>query len=457
MMRAPLLACCHCLVRLWTEADVRRGRLSTRLRPRFVRSRCSRSRHLRLAGPQRHWFSVSATMRAMRAFVSRLSSTTISPASASAATAPQRGSAVRARPLSLGRHIDRRGCSRRYRRFGRGNDVVSSQYATIAAEQTRRAPLRGRRRPDGWPTGDVCDTRRWEPAKAQRGTIIRSVSEPDRSIRFYLFYGPDDAGSRALADKLLKSLNAEKIFVAGRGENDPALLASEAAAISLFGGARLISIDPAGDEIVEGVEALLDTGAVESPVVAVGGALRKTSALVKLVEANEAALAHASYAPEGRDAERMVGDAGRADGLQIDSATASRSRRRRSTNTTSSVARQSRNRIASLGAAGIDHHALGIAAFGGVGSVGQSRAMGFGQLEQPGCLAQCAGDGHDRALDGGTSSSASTPSTISSPAGSTQISRAPPNSDIAPASAGEHRRVGLHRAPSTTSSPRRAP
>jgi len=161
--------------------------------------------------------------------------------------------------------------------------------------------------------------------KAQRGTIIRSVSEPDRSIRFYLFYGPDDAGSRALADKLLKSLNAEKILVAGGAvKNDPALLASEAAAISLFGGARLIWIDPAGDEIVEGVEALLDTGAVESPVVAVGGALRKTSALVKLVEANEAALAHASYAPEGRDAERMVVDAGRAEGLQIDSATASR-------------------------------------------------------------------------------------------------------------------------------------
>jgi DNA polymerase-3 subunit delta len=161
--------------------------------------------------------------------------------------------------------------------------------------------------------------------KAQRGTIIRSVSEPDRSIRFYLFYGPDDAGSRALADKLLKSLDAEKILAAGGAvKNDPALLASEAGAISLFGGARLIWIDPAGDEIVEGVEALLGAGAVESPVVAIGGALRKTSALVKLAEAHEAALAHASYAPEGRDAERMVVDAGRAEGLQIDSATASR-------------------------------------------------------------------------------------------------------------------------------------
>ena len=49
--------------------------------------------------------------------------------------------------------------------------------------------------------------------KAQRGTILRSVGEPDRSIRFYLFHGPDDAGSRALAQRLLAALGAEKSAV----------------------------------------------------------------------------------------------------------------------------------------------------------------------------------------------------------------------------------------------------
>ena len=161
--------------------------------------------------------------------------------------------------------------------------------------------------------------------KAQRGTIIRSVTEPDPSIRFYLFYGPDDAGSRALADKLLKSLSAERVLVAASAvKADPALLASEAGAISMFGDARLVWVDPAGDEVAEGVEALLDAGAVESPVVAIGGVLRKTSALLKLSEGHDAALAHASYAPEGRDADRMVIEAGRAEGLLIDSAIASR-------------------------------------------------------------------------------------------------------------------------------------
>jgi EAL domain-containing protein (putative c-di-GMP-specific phosphodiesterase class I) len=42
--------------------------------------------------------------------------------------------------------------------------------------------------------------------KAARGSILRSVAEPDRSIRFYLFHGPDDSASRALAGRLLKSL-----------------------------------------------------------------------------------------------------------------------------------------------------------------------------------------------------------------------------------------------------------
>ena len=38
-----------------------------------------------------------------------------------------------------------------------------------------------------------------------RGTILRSVEQPDRSIRFYLFYGPDEAGSRGLAERLLRA------------------------------------------------------------------------------------------------------------------------------------------------------------------------------------------------------------------------------------------------------------
>ncbi|MCY7398978.1 MAG: DNA polymerase III subunit delta, partial [Sphingomonas bacterium] len=133
------------------------------------------------------------------------------------------------------------------------------------------------------------------------------------------FYGPDESGSRALAMRLLKGLgNAEKFIVVGSAiKNDPASLADEAGAIALFGGARALWIEPAGEEIVDGVSAMLDAARSESAVVAVAGALRKTSGLLKLAESHPAALAHCSYVPEGRDMERVIGELAREVGLRV--------------------------------------------------------------------------------------------------------------------------------------------
>ena len=154
--------------------------------------------------------------------------------------------------------------------------------------------------------------------KASKGSIGRAVDQPAAQIRFYLFHGPDEAQSRALAERLLQALGASR-FVIGAGaiKSDPAALADEAGAISMFGDKRLIWIEPASDEILAGVEALLEASAAESPVVAVAGVLRKTSALLKLAEGSDQAMAFAAYAPEGADAERMVIDVGRRFGLKI--------------------------------------------------------------------------------------------------------------------------------------------
>ena len=154
--------------------------------------------------------------------------------------------------------------------------------------------------------------------KSAKGSLPKALDRPDPAVRFYLFHGPDEAGSRALAERLLQGLGAEKFGLAGQAiKADPALLADEAGAISLFGGKRAIWVEPAGDEISEGVEALLEAAANESPVIAVAGALRKTSSLLKLAEAHGSALAHISYMPEGRDLERIVVDLGRDRGLQV--------------------------------------------------------------------------------------------------------------------------------------------
>lgn len=161
--------------------------------------------------------------------------------------------------------------------------------------------------------------------KLVKGAIGRAIDRPDPATRFYLFYGPDEAGSRHLATRLLASLGAEKFAVAaGAVKADPAVLADEAGAMALFGGPRAIWIEPAGDEIADGVAGVLDAGAVESPVIAIAGALRKTSGLVKLAEAHGLAAAAQSYIPEGRDADQMVIAVARAEGLRIESDVAAR-------------------------------------------------------------------------------------------------------------------------------------
>ena len=155
--------------------------------------------------------------------------------------------------------------------------------------------------------------------KSAKGQIDRALASPDPAIRFYLFHGPDESGSRALALKLLKGLgDAEKFIVLGQSiKSDPASLNDEAGAMALFGGPRAIWIEPAGDEIVDGVTALLKADASESSVIALAGGLRKTSALLKLAESHPRAWAHASYVPEGRDMERLVVELGRQVGLRI--------------------------------------------------------------------------------------------------------------------------------------------
>lgn len=161
--------------------------------------------------------------------------------------------------------------------------------------------------------------------KASKASIARSVDQPDPAVRFYLFHGADEAGSRALAGRLLLALGATKSALQSSSiKADPASLADAAGAMSLFGGKQAIWIEPATKDIEEGVTALLEGAAPENPVIAIAGALPRTSTLLKLAEAAPAALAYVSYVPEGQEAERMVVDLARRVGLKAGPAVAAR-------------------------------------------------------------------------------------------------------------------------------------
>jgi len=144
-------------------------------------------------------------------------------------------------------------------------------------------------------------------------------------MRFYLFLGQDEAQSREFGARLQEGLAAAKFVVSMAAvKASPSLLVDEAAALSLFGERRLIWVEPAGNDLVEGVEALLAAEAVESPVVAIAGALPKSSPLLKLAETSPASLAFTSYMPDGDEAARIVASLGRRVGLEVDLAVAAR-------------------------------------------------------------------------------------------------------------------------------------
>lgn len=162
--------------------------------------------------------------------------------------------------------------------------------------------------------------------KANRSQVVQALRKPG-DVRLFLFHGPDEGGSRALADELAKAMgaDAERIDIAPATlKGDPARLSDEAASVSLFGGARHIRVEGAGEEAAEAVEALLEAPAAGNPVAVIAGTLRPTSKLLKLALASPLVVAFASYAPSAQDMERLAIDEGRAQGLRVDNDVARR-------------------------------------------------------------------------------------------------------------------------------------
>lgn len=155
--------------------------------------------------------------------------------------------------------------------------------------------------------------------KADRNQVQRALKDP-AATRLFLFHGADEAGSRALARRIGEGLDAgaERVDLTG-GElrGDPARLADEAAALSMFGSGRYVIVEPAGDECFEAVAALLDAEAAGNPVALVAGMLKPTSKLLKLCLGHARALAFQSYLPEPRDWDRLVAELARPHGLTV--------------------------------------------------------------------------------------------------------------------------------------------
>lgn len=153
--------------------------------------------------------------------------------------------------------------------------------------------------------------------KANENDATRALDAVDARFRLFLLYGPDEGSSVALSRRLERAMGADAERVdldSATLKADPSRLADEAASISLFGDKRWVRVQPAGDEITTAVQGLLDAPVAGNPVVVIAGALRATSALVKLALDSKSALAFQSYEPKPaallQIADAMARDAG---------------------------------------------------------------------------------------------------------------------------------------------------
>ncbi len=161
--------------------------------------------------------------------------------------------------------------------------------------------------------------------KATANDVTRALDSGGAGVRLVLLYGPDEATSQSLARRLERAMGpeAERVDLDATAlKSDPARLADEAASLSLFGEKRWIRISPASEDCLIAVDALLASETAQNPVVAIAGALRGTSALLKLALAHPAAMTHISYLPDSNDAAKLASAFAQEAGLRIDRDTA---------------------------------------------------------------------------------------------------------------------------------------
>ncbi len=138
-----------------------------------------------------------------------------------------------------------------------------------------------------------------KPTELERQTRL------DPAVRLILLAGPDAATVEALGTRLahLADKDAERVDIASTQlSQDAALLAVEAASLSLFATQRVIRLEigGSGDDCLAAVEALLGADTAVNPVIATGPAVTAKSKLVKLAEGSAHAVAAVCYQPDRR-------------------------------------------------------------------------------------------------------------------------------------------------------------
>ena len=172
------------------------------------------------------------------------------------------------------------------------------------------------------PASVVLEGGTWAAGR-QIAAFLRDVPPPE--LLAVLLYGPDEGlmreRARLLAGKVVEDIGDPFRVTTVTGPDlkaDPALLADEAAAISLTGGKRLVRLRAASDDCATALEGVLDGPAADALIVVEAGDLPPRSRLRKLAESHSRAAALPCYPDEGGTVSRIVEDAVRSIGARIE-------------------------------------------------------------------------------------------------------------------------------------------
>lgn len=142
--------------------------------------------------------------------------------------------------------------------------------------------------------------------KIAAGRADAFVAAPDEGIRAVLLYGPDIGLVRERTTTLIRAVASDASdpfrvceLTAAAMREDPARLASEAAALSMTGGRRVVSVSDVTDALASSFERLLADELWDALVIVGAGELGPRSNLRKLFEGSRRVAALACYQDDG--------------------------------------------------------------------------------------------------------------------------------------------------------------
>ena len=163
-------------------------------------------------------------------------------------------------------------------------------------------------------------------AQVKANEVDTYTKKPNPEHKIILVYGPDSGAVSERTDTLIKNcgLNLDDPMNiihldADEAASEPAKIADEANAISMFGGDRLVRIrGKTQKNLANALKGVMEEPPTNALVVVEAGDLKKTSPLRSRIEKLKCGIALPCYVDQKRDLHRIIDEETKEAGIQID-------------------------------------------------------------------------------------------------------------------------------------------